>query len=157
MALRPWFPQTELEGFRQQMNRMVRDTERLFTTFLPTVTTRTAEGGIPWMATPACDLTVGEDETVLVLDLPGMEASNLTIEAHEEGISISGTQAEERTIEGETMVHERTAGKFHRQLALPCAIDPEHTSAQLRNGLLTIRMPHKAGSRPRGRSIPIAA
>ncbi|MBM3260055.1 MAG: Hsp20/alpha crystallin family protein [Candidatus Sericytochromatia bacterium] len=157
MALRLWFPQTELDSVRQQMNRMVRDTERLFATFLPALASRPGETGTTWMPSPACDLPVGEDTSVLVLELPGIEARNLTIEAHEDGITISGSQSEEHVIECETLVHEGTAGKFQRQLALPCAIDPERTSAQLKNGLLTIKMLHKAGSRPRGRHVPIAA
>ncbi|MEB3298285.1 MAG: Hsp20/alpha crystallin family protein [Candidatus Sericytochromatia bacterium] len=158
MALRPWFPQGEIDTLRQQMNRMVRDTERLFATFIPGLPSKaTTEEGMAWIPAPACDLTVGEDESVLVLEVPGIEARNLTIEAHDEGITVTGTQTVERTIEGETMVHERAAGKFQRQVALPCVIDPEKTSAQLKHGLLTIKMPHKEGSRPKGRHVPIAA
>jgi HSP20 family protein len=44
---------------------------------------------------------------------------------------------------------ERRYGKFSRTIQLPRDLDPEKVRAELRNGLLTIRIPKLASAKPR--------
>ncbi|MDF2725413.1 MAG: hypothetical protein K0Q59_5090, partial [Paenibacillus sp.] len=56
-------------------------------------------------------------------------------------LAISGTINRNNELKDEQMhQRERYAGRFHRSIALPAAVDEENVKASYRNGVLEIRM-----------------
>jgi len=65
-------------------------------------------------------------------------------------ITISGRREEESVSEGESYyVWERPAGSFSRSFTLPDGCDADHVEAELRNGVLTLKVPKRPEVKPR--------
>ena len=101
---------------------------------------------------------VNEQDTGLEisLELPGIDGENVEVIAAEGWLTVRGTKEMEREKEGLTyFLRERAYGSFERSFALPKSLVPEKATARFRNGVLTIRVPRKAGSKPTARDIPL--
>jgi HSP20 family protein len=100
---------------------------------------RYAPGPAGWK--PAVDLHETADEYVIAAEVPGMRREDLEIHAHDSRITISGVRRE-RTAPCEQYHRiERGHGGFSRAFQLPLPIDAEAITAELRNGVLTVRCP----------------
>jgi HSP20 family protein len=99
-----------------------------------------------------------EQETGLEisLELPGIDREDLEVIAAEGRLTVRGKKEREREGKGLTyLVRERAYGSFERSFVLPKSLAPENATARLRNGMLKIRVPRKAGSKSTAREIPI--
>ena len=97
--------------------------------------------------TPPVDLYETAGEFVLSAELPGLKRDQIDIQAEEDRIVIRGerTVAVGRDIPCEQYHRvERGHGRFARAFALPGPIDVNQVSADLKDGILTIRMPKAA-------------
>ena len=160
MPLQLWRPETEFETLRSQMDRMMRDTERLFATFLPHfrqgMPERTGNGPRTWV--PSCDLHVSNNELVVQCELPGVDPGAVEVNTTRNSIAITGEMKEEETCKDkECVIHERITGRFWRQLTLPEEINAEQAKAQFRNGMLTIRAPLAQPSQHKAHKVAIEA
>lgn len=97
--------------------------------------------------TPAVDIYETEDGLVLLADLPGVEKSGLEIEVDQGVLTIDAKPAEVRS--GEEASREYVLRDFYRQFRLPDTIDPSASSAVLKNGVLTLKLPRAAAAKPR--------
>lgn len=94
---------------------------------------------------PAVDLTETNDALHLVADLPGVDADLLDINVTGQILRIRGTVGPLPVGQGGTLHRsERHAGTFERVLALPNAVNADATHADLRNGVLHLRLPKAA-------------
>ncbi|MFO0011244.1 MAG: Hsp20/alpha crystallin family protein [Planctomycetota bacterium] len=106
----------------------------------------------PAEATFAPPLDIVEDESgfSLYLDLPGVESNGLKVELLEDKLHLCATRTATPLNAG-AVVHrgERTLGKFARSIRLPKQIDAERIAAELKHGVLHLRLPKvpKATSR----------
>ena len=131
-------PFQELERMRQQMDNYL---------------SSASGSGMPSLHAgvfPSINLTEDQDHYYLRAELPGIEASNLAIQATDNNLSISG----ERKIEAEkdsVRYHrkEREAGKFSRAISLPGDIDANGVSASLDNGILKVSVPKAEKAKPK--------
>lgn len=85
-----------------------------------------------------------EDATVLEMDLPGVDPSELSVVTEDDVLLIS------RKVPVDCQHHSR-GDSFTRKFSLD-GIDHEAVTAQMKHGLLTVTLPKRA---PKGRSIPI--
>jgi HSP20 family protein len=139
-------------GYRsafEQLDRMRRQFERLFDSDLGMQPGLIGSGVFPQI-----NLTEDADRFYLRAELPGVTSDQLEIQATGKNLSLSG----ERKIaaEGEGVRYhrrERDAGKFSRVIAMPSDIDPDRIEANLRDGILTIRVPKAEAVKPRQISI----
>lgn len=93
---------------------------------------------------PLVDLTDSGDEFVLKAEVPGLKRDDLTIEITENGVEISGeTKSEEKTEDkGKGFIRrERRHARFFRSLPLPENILTDKADAELKDGVLTIKLP----------------
>lgn len=97
--------------------------------------------------TPAVDIYETEDGLVLLADLPGVEKRGLEIEVDQGVLTIDAKPAEVRS--GEEASREYVLRDFYRQFRLPDTIDPSASSAVLKNGVLTLKLPRAAAAKPR--------
>ena len=149
MALVRWEPARELNTLQTEMNR-------LFNTFFDTPTTTGGNGSTLRRWVPAMDLVETEEHFVLKADLPGLEAADVSIEVEDSVLTVSG----ERKIEHETKKEgfyrlERSSGQFRRSLTLPEGVDADAIAAKFDKGVLEIRIPKPAESKPRKVEIGI--
>jgi HSP20 family protein len=97
--------------------------------------------------TPPVDLYETATEFVLTAELPGLTRDQIEIHAEEDRLLIRGerTVAPGRDIPCEQYHRvERGHGRFARAFALPQPIDVDRVAADLKDGILTIRMPKAA-------------
>lgn len=103
-------------------------------------------GDVTW---PRTNLYDSGSELVLLAAVPGLSDKDIAVNATGDVLTISG----ERKVgapEGYS-VHRQERGSvaFSRSFTLPCKVDIEKASANVRDGMLTIRMPKAAEARPR--------
>jgi HSP20 family protein len=105
-------------------------------------------------AYPPINIFQQSHDFVAVVELPGVRKEDLSIEAKESTIRISG----KKTLDyGEGVsIHrrERLAGTFDRTITLPVRIDPDRIKAEYRDGMLALFIPRAESDKPR--SIEVA-
>ena len=100
-------------------------------------------------AWPRTSVFEDEDGLTLVADVPGLREGDLELSLDKDVLSLSG----ERKLavpEGHT-VHrqERRGTRFQRQFTLPYKVAAEGLSAELKDGVLTVKLPKAPEAKPR--------
>ncbi|WP_437734894.1 Hsp20/alpha crystallin family protein [Sorangium sp. So ce1335] len=86
---------------------------------------------------------------VVKADLPGLTEKDVQISLNQDVLTVSGERRSDAP-EG-YLVHrkERGAVRFSRSFTLPSKVDPEKTTAVLKNGVLTLTLNKAAEAQPR--------
>jgi HSP20 family protein len=141
MAHRPWDPLRDLLDLQDRINRLF--DESLERGQLP-------EGQLPrptW--TPLADVCEASEEYIVLIELPGLEREQIDIRADANSVAVRGRRPAAGTVHPENYYRmERSHGPFLRTFELPQAIEPDLVTAELHDGVLTIRLP-KAGQASR--------
>lgn len=106
---------------------------------------------------PVLDIAEEEKGYRIELELPGLEAKDVSIELEEGVLVVRGEKKLERE-EKKDRYHriERSYGQFQRVLDLPDDADPEKIAANFKNGVLTITLPKRAErAEDKRRRIPV--
>lgn len=98
---------------------------------------------------PALNVFEDGDAYVVEAELPGVSESDMTIESVGKQLQITGKRNFKTDESTKWHRRERITGEFSRTLTLPTDVDAENVAAELRNGLLTIRLPKAAAALPR--------
>ena len=86
----------------------------------------------------------------LSADLPGVDSKDIDITMENGLLSLRGRRhGETKQEDGGYRRVERVSGEFFRRFALPDSADPEAISAQMSNGVLTVRIGKRAEIQPR--------
>lgn len=128
-----WDPIRDLLTLQERMNELFEDT-------VTGGRARSSAGPRPSAAgdwTPAADLSDREAETVVEIDLPGIDRESLDVRMDGDQLVVSGT----RTRAGTGRITERPSGTFERRFSISGKIDQSGISADYRDGVLTIRLP----------------
>lgn len=105
---------------------------------------------------PMADLYETPQGLELMVELPGLDASDVQLSIKGEILTISGERSESGVRdEGTYRVRERRSGAFQRSFALPPGVDRERISARFDKGMLTVSIPHGEGIKAAERMIPI--
>jgi HSP20 family protein len=98
---------------------------------------------------PALDVVENDDKYVVTVELPGTKKDDVTVEVHENVLTIRGEKRNEREEEKEQRRYvERTYGSFSRSFTLPSNADGERVSAAFRNGVLTVDVAKREEAKP---------
>ena len=98
---------------------------------------------------PAVNVYANQDGAVITAELPGVRSQDVDVSVHRDAVTLSG---ERRTDTQETTGYhrrERTHGRFVRTLSLPFQIDPNAVEAEMRNGVLNLRLQRAEQDKPR--------
>ena len=88
-----------------------------------------------------------EGETFVLTALtPGLRAEDLTIQVVEDVVEIEGEFARD---EQEYLLRELPAGSFRRALRLPAQLDAARAEAEIKDGVLTLRLPKAESAKPK--------
>jgi HSP20 family protein len=99
---------------------------------------------------PRFDVKETKDAYVIKADLPGVKEGDLDVSLNGNMLTIRGKREEERKEEGDSYYAiERSSGSFTRSFTLPESADGDNVGADLRDGVLEVRLPKKAESQPK--------
>ena len=98
-------------------------------------------------ATPAVDIFEQEGGLTLVADMPGVSSKELKIDIDKGVLTLEGTAAISQA--GDRLYREFAPTGYYRQFQLPEHIDVEKVDAELKNGVLTLRLPKAAAALPK--------
>ncbi|MBZ0118255.1 MAG: Hsp20/alpha crystallin family protein [Sandaracinaceae bacterium] len=103
---------------------------------------------------PSVDIFEEPEAIVLKAEVPGMKSEDVHVHVENNVLTLRG----ERKLEHEEKKEgyhriERAYGSFSRSFALPKSVDAENIAAELKDGVLTLRLPKRAA--PEKRRIEI--
>ena len=101
-------------------------------------------------------LDVSEDEASVLVraSLPGFRKEDVHVEVHDGVLTINATHREETEEKSERYYRkERREGSLSRRVALPSQVDDSKASAELKDGVLTLRLPKSQQAMPKKISI----
>jgi HSP20 family protein len=99
---------------------------------------------------PRFEVKETKDAYVFKADVPGVADADVEIQMTGNVLTIAGQRRQESTHEGERyFAIERGYGQFSRAFALPDGTDSEHITADLKEGVLTVRVPKRPEVQPR--------
>lgn len=141
MAIMRWMPWQELESMNRQLSRLLDDSN----------TVMGGEAG-KWM--PSVDIRETDDALIVEAELPGIDKKDAKVEVKDGVLTISGERRYEKDVKEEN-VHriERSYGSFTRSFGLPNNIDVENVDAQMKDGVLTVRLPKRESAKPKAIDI----
>lgn len=111
----------------------------------------------PAAFTPQFDVKETKDAFIFKADLPGVEEKNLEVSLTGNLLTVSGFRDQEDRQEGENFfAYERASGSFTRAFTLPDGVNADQVSAELKDGVLTLRVPKKPEHQPKKIAIKVA-
>ncbi|HEX9745494.1 MAG TPA: Hsp20/alpha crystallin family protein [bacterium] len=101
---------------------------------------------------PSADVYEFDDGIVITLEVPGMAREEIDLRVQGNMLEVRGSRNFVRDTHDEEYIRlERGFGSFIRTFEIPTGTDPKTVSANLENGVLTVKIA-RAGSR---RNIPV--
>ncbi|PCJ33692.1 MAG: hypothetical protein COA99_15390 [Moraxellaceae bacterium] len=104
---------------------------------------------------PAVDINESEDSFHIVMDLPGIQPENVSIEIEDNQLKISGERTQPSNDSNKSHHNERVIGAFSRQFRLPKDADVTQVNASFDLGVLSIEIAKQEESKPRKISINV--
>ena len=136
MAIIRWQPFTEVDNFRQEM-------DRLFDTFLaPNPKNHRSQNGLAFV--PAAEMTETDNDIQLQLEMPGLKPEDVNIEITADSVTVSGERKSETKSEDNGITRsEIRYGSFHRVIPLPVHVNNTNVTAEYKDGVLNLLLPKK--------------
>ena len=106
--------------------------------------------------TPAVDIFETEREITLLADIPGVKAKDLNIDLRENVLTLTGEVASPESPDELDVLREYRTGKYFREFSLSEVIDQPKIEAQLKDGVLRLRLPKVEAAKPRKISVKTA-
>lgn len=98
---------------------------------------------------PAVDITEIENEVVLEADMPGVSKDSLSIHLENDVLRIEGTIEVSSPENARRLLAEMPSRRYARSFTLGRELDSEHIQAEMRDGVLKLRIPKSDASKPR--------
>ena len=89
------------------------------------------------------------DDLVAIVELPGVNKADLSIQAKENTIRIAGRKTIDYPENVSLHRRERLSGVFDRTIVVPMQIDPDRIQAEYNDGLLALFIPRAEKDKPR--------
>ncbi len=107
--------------------------------------------------TPSVDIIDTKELVKVFVELPGMTKSDITIKVENGVLTLSGDRkGPTETDRARILRMERCYGGFCRSFSIGNQIDQDNISAQMENGMLTLTLPYKEGSKPKEIEVKIS-
>jgi len=105
---------------------------------------------------PALDVIEGDQDITVRCELPGIEQKDLDVTITSNILTIKG-EKRGKTEEGKSdyFKKESWSGSFQRTVSLPHSADTEKLYAELKDGILTVKLPKKEEAKPKQISVKI--
>jgi HSP20 family protein len=96
---------------------------------------------------PAVNIIETESGLILTADIPGAAKETLDINVEKGILTINAPIS--RSMPGNPVYTEFELAPYYRQFSIPESLDHEKASADLNNGILTLKIPKAAAAKPR--------
>ena len=136
-AVQRYEPFRELQDIQEHLNELLRSA-------MPGVPID--EVVRPWV--PPVDIEEPEDEWILEAELPGVDKKDINVEVRDSEGVISG-DVKERERKGILRRRTRKTGEFEFRITLPGPTDADAITADVKDGVLAVRIPKPKEARPR--------
>jgi len=99
-------------------------------------------------AAPPVDIYENADELLVIADMPGVAQDAISISLDKMELTIDGRRTPENGA-GSYLAAEGESLDYRRSFLLPQGIDADKIAAELRHGVLRVRLPKSAALKPR--------
>lgn len=120
-----------LTTFLDDLYDLNRDINRIFDTY-------PARGYYRW---PEINIYNNNDEYIVVAKTPGLKKEDVSITLKDNALKITGERKKEEKGKSNIHLEERYTGKFERSFMLNEKVDAEKVDAEMKNGLLIVKLP----------------
>ncbi len=123
-----------------------REMDRLFEEF---GTGRVRSPFMPTAAFPLLNVWDAGDALEVEAELPGVKQDDLEVYAMGNELTIKGRR---QTLQGDGQAYhrqERPVGEFNRVITLPVEVDADKVEAELKDGVLRVKLPKAESAKPR--------
>ena len=97
---------------------------------------------------PLADVEESDDAFVVEVELAGVKKDDVDIELSGRRLVVTGERKERERV-GILRKRTRTVGRFRYEVVLPAELDEDGVTAELDEGVLSVRVPKAASERPR--------
>jgi HSP20 family molecular chaperone IbpA len=105
---------------------------------------------------PAVDIYENDHGIQMLADLPGVSNDRLNLQVDKDTLKISGEAVITAPQAMEPLWAEVRSTRYERAFALSAELDTEAITAEMKNGVLTVRIPKRAEVRPRKIEVRVA-
>lgn len=123
------------------MTRYITPRRRMARRYAPAIDARRFEVHIP------VDVTVEDEAFTITAFVPGVSAEDVKIEVLDDLVTISGDFPAEEGEDTRYLLRERPSGSFSRSLRLPVTLDASGAEAEVKDGILNLRVPQAEESK----------
>jgi HSP20 family protein len=97
----------------------------------------------------ALDVHANDDDYTISALVPGLSADDLNLEVLNNTVTIRGEFKSPEEKETDYLMRELPAGRFSRVITLPTALDAAKAEANIKDGVLILRVPKAEAHRPK--------
>lgn len=105
---------------------------------------------------PRVDVFENKDGILLVADMPGVPKDKLELRVENDTLLIEGEIAPDTPENMEAVYAEVRLSRYRRAFSLSSELDTSRIDAQLRDGVLNLRIPKQAHAQPRKIKVNVA-
>ena len=103
---------------------------------------------------PAVDIKREDGAYLIEMEVPGFAPDDIEVEAHDNVLTIQGERkSESEETEGDYIRRERRYGKFVRRFNIPNGASSDDIGAQVKEGVLHVRIPDGEAASPKKISV----
>ena len=101
------------------------------------------------MFVPVADIFEGENDLTVILEMPGVEKSNVGIHLEDGVLNVEGRLDLTKYQGLQPLYTEYNIGHYSRSFRLSSKIDQNKIAAELKDGVLTLKLPKVEEAKPR--------
>ena len=134
-----WNPYEEIQRMQRDMDRMFNNAFSRFNSS-PDFQHLFREG----FTTPEMDVQEDDVQYTVIVDLPGSNEDNVSVNLDGQTLTVKGEQKYEKQDKdsmGNVIFQERRSGSFQRSITLPGPVKQSGMKTEISNGVLTITIP----------------
>ena len=149
-----WNPNwNEFDEMFSAMNNLKAYMDRTFEDALVGRTAADRGVGGVW---PRANVIDAGSTMLVTAEVPGLSEKEIHLTLNQDVLTVSGQRKVEAPAGYSAHRQERAAVSFSRSFALPCRVNPEGTSASVKNGILTVTLEKAAEAMPRQITVEVA-
>ena len=132
------------------IDQLRRRMDRLFEDYEPGRALGRSDAERMWSGRfPRLSFVENEGSLVLEADVPGLGEKDVQLSIHQDVLTLSGERKADAPQGWFVHRQERRPVKFSRSFALPCKVDPEKSTATLKDGVLKVTLAKATEAKPR--------
>jgi HSP20 family protein len=149
MSLIRWDPFSNIATLQERINRLFEDA-------FPRSESENDEDLSANTWRPLVDIFESEAGVTLLVDLPGVDKTDVSVEVKDNILTIKGNRTSEDAVDdGNYYRRERSFGGFQRSFGMRGPISPDKIKASFKNGVLRIELVKPVEEKPRQVSVDI--